>query len=397
MHIVKESKIKKRVNRFLGLFLSVLLAVGGSTVVYASDNQAPAGYNDSDWSYQYATEEYGYEKIIGAFYQNQYYSYIYDSNGIIVGMKDSDGEQIVLFSYDEYGILSAVYSNESGTWIENNNPNFIGNKNRVLYTGMYYDKETDCYYLNGRFFDPIENKYLDGIVQDNVLTDRNPYLGIQGDVQIAGSVALETAVQTWVDSLLANSSYGVPISYSSSWYSSLSDVELLARAIYCEGGTAYTLEEKAVAWVILNRVNSSSFPNTPSAVLKQSGQFASITGGSSASQYARQPSTNTDRWRNSTYLACLMLTSTSTTDWQRLVGNVINGQLYFYSYTTAKNQYVNNPSTCVFKDSGSKLLYNNKEITTVKVLGYGNVSSFTTLFNNYSPVAYSRNIYYNYK
>jgi len=42
----------------------------------------------------------------------------------------------------------------------------------------------------------------------------------------------------------------------------------------------------------------------------------------------------------------------------------------------------------------STLKYNGTAIDNVYVLGYGYVSSFTTLFSNYSPTSYSRNIYY---
>lgn len=48
-----------------------------------------------------------------------------------------------------------------------------------------------------------------------------------------------------------------------------------------------------------------------------------------------------------------------------------------------------------FSGSSSSLYYNSSRITDVYVLGYGSVSSFTALFANYSPIAYSRNIYYN--
>ncbi|MCD7836694.1 MAG: cell wall hydrolase [Lachnospiraceae bacterium] len=209
---------------------------------------------------------------------------------------------------------------------------------------------------------------------------------------LADSYYDDIAAEEWSESLLASSTYGAAISYSSGWYNSLSTVELLARCIYCEGGTAYTTEGNAVAWVILNRVHNSSFPNAPLGVITASGQFASVTRSSSETSSARTPSTSSSRWQNATYLACLMLTTTDTTEWKALVGNTINGQLYFYSYTIAKN----NGGSPFSGTSSSSLYYNSTRITNVYVLGYGSVSSFTTLFADYSPTVYSRNIYYDY-
>jgi YD repeat-containing protein len=352
----------------------------------------PVGYNDSNWSYQYEVQEYGYKKLVGAYYLGEYYTYVYNESDVIEGMLDSNGNQIVKYTYDQYGLLSEVFSNENGVWIENNSSDFIGNKNRMLLSGMYFDENTNCYYINQRYYNPVLNRYMDGINNEDISLDANPFLDEDVDYMPYGYADSELAAELWRQQLLASSSYGVPIpTYSSSWYSSLSDVEIVARAIYCEGGTAYTDEDSAVAWVILNRINSTGFPNSAAAVVKASGQFASITGGSGATRDARIPSTNTARWRHSTFLACLLLTTTSESEWDIIIGNKINGQLYFYSYTTAQNNSVFTGM------SSSTLKYNGTDINNVYVLGYGYVSSFPTLFNNYNPIEYSRNIYYDIK
>lgn len=62
--------------------------------------------------------------------------------------------------------------------------------------------------------------------------------------------------------------------------------------------------------------------------------------------------------------------------------------------------YIYNPAqnNSVFTGmSSSTLKYNGTDINNVYVLGYGYVSSFPTLFNNYNPIEYSRNIYYDIK
>lgn len=351
----------------------------------------PEGYDDPSWSYQYGTSEYGFKKLIGAFYQGAYYTYVYDNAGVIEGMLDADGNQIVKYEYDQHGLVASTYSNENGKWVRNENPDFIGNKNKMLSSGMFYDEVTNCYYANGRYFSPVLNKYMDGTDDHSVLVNTNPYLHMEdGIMPIDDSVVVDELVTLWANELLESSNYGCPITqYSSDWYSSLSDVEVVARAIYCEGGVSYTNEENAVGRVILNRIHAADFPDTPAGVVKESGQFESITGSEQRTVNARNPETDSPLWKHSTYLACFLLSTTNKTHWNRVVGDPITDQLGFFSYSYAKGR-------TIFHDSGSKLMYYSKEIKNVYVVGYGSVKSFGTLFSNYSPTPWSRNIYYNY-
>lgn len=274
---------------------------------------------------------------------------------------------------------------------------FIGNQNKMLSGGMFFDEETDCYYVNDRYYNPVLKKYMDGTDGDGILyMEENPFSYNSEDQSSPFSAAdSKAAAQAWADRCLASNSFGTAINDSSSWYSGLSNVELLTRAIYCEGGTAYKSKENAVARVILNRIHSSSSPDG-AAVVKQSGQFSSITGTSGSTEYARKPVTTSERWSHSTYLACLLLTTTSKSEWTSLVSTSITGQSYFYAYTTAKSKYES--GSCPFTGTTSSTLkYGGKLIENVHVVGYGNVTSFRTLFGSFSPVNYSRNIYYNYK
>lgn len=380
------------------LMYSVLLCFGIlclGTKLTASASTLPVEvsmYDDSEWSYEYTTIDYGYELLTSAMYHNQKYTYLYNDTGTIIGMLNSEGEQIVKYEYDINGLPAHTYSNENGIWIENNDSSFIGNQNHMFSAGYFFDTLSQCYFIHGRFYDPVSKKYTDGVDDISYLTNTNPFLSANAGIQPLNDFELmDQLASSWADALLNSSSYGAAIqSYSSGWYTSLSDVEVLARAIYCEGGTAYTNEEDAVAWVILNRVNNYAYSNAPIDIVKQANQFSSITGGASSTQYSRIPSTNTERWKHSTYLACLLLTTTDTTKWKNIVGNPINGQLFFYSYTAAQ-------SSSIFTGSNDALKYNGKDINNVQVLGYGFVSSFSTLFQQYNPIRYSRNIFYSLK
>ena len=66
---------------------------------------------------------------------------------------------------------------------------------------------------------------------------------------------------------------------SSSTSVSSDDVTLLAALIYCEAGGESYAGQVAVGAVVMNRVNSSSYPNTISGVIYQSGQFGPASSG----------------------------------------------------------------------------------------------------------------------
>lgn len=60
---------------------------------------------------------------------------------------------------------------------------------------------------------------------------------------------------------------------------SAGDLELLSTIIYCEAGNQPYEGQLAVGSVVMNRVASSSFPNSISGVIYQSGQFSPVASG----------------------------------------------------------------------------------------------------------------------
>lgn len=79
----------------------------------------------------------------------------------------------------------------------------------------------------------------------------------------------------------AASSTGSTAAASSSAVSS-SDLTLLSAIIFCEAGGESYAGQVAVGAVVLNRVRSSSFPNSISGVVYQSGQFSPVANGALA-------------------------------------------------------------------------------------------------------------------
>lgn len=66
--------------------------------------------------------------------------------------------------------------------------------------------------------------------------------------------------------------------YSSSKFSD-SDIKLMANAVYGEARGEPYIGQVAVAAVILNRINSSAFPNTVSGVIFEPGAFTAVSDG----------------------------------------------------------------------------------------------------------------------
>ncbi|MCI8447315.1 MAG: SH3 domain-containing protein, partial [Eubacterium sp.] len=69
---------------------------------------------------------------------------------------------------------------------------------------------------------------------------------------------------------------------SSSQSVSSSDLTLLSAIIFCEAGGESYSGQVAVGAVVMNRVKSSSFPNSISGVVYQSGQFSPVANGALA-------------------------------------------------------------------------------------------------------------------
>lgn len=109
-------------------------------------------------------------------------------------------------------------------------------------------------------------------------------------------------------------------STSSSSSTSSSDTYLLAKLVNAEArGEPYT-GQVAVAAVVLNRVKSSSFPNTISGVIYQSYAFESVSNG----QINLEPSTS-----------CRQAAQDAMNGW-----DPTNGCLYFYNAANTTNAWM---------------------------------------------------------
>ena len=99
--------------------------------------------------YKYAEKNniFGFDVII----KNSRNSYLYlrDEFGVINGILNSSGSQIVTYIYDDYGRLLSSLGDQN-----------VISQNHILYKGYYYDNETGFYLLGKRYYYPFACRFI---------------------------------------------------------------------------------------------------------------------------------------------------------------------------------------------------------------------------------------------
>ena len=89
------------------------------------------------------------------------YAYLYNLQGDVIALIDSNGKKVVEYKYDAWGrILS-----KTGTMAST-----LGTLNPFRYRGYVYDEETGLYYLRSRYYNPKWGRFINGdlIVSGNM-------------------------------------------------------------------------------------------------------------------------------------------------------------------------------------------------------------------------------------
>lgn len=103
------------------------------------------GSNEGELNYLYIGKE-----IIGFTYKNNQYFFQKNLQGDIIRLYDTSNNLVAYYEYDAWG-NHRVYS-PTGTI--NTSDTFIGNINPFRYRGYYYDRESNLYYCNTRYYNP---------------------------------------------------------------------------------------------------------------------------------------------------------------------------------------------------------------------------------------------------
>ncbi len=103
---------------------------------------------------------YSGDELLGFIYNSKTYYYHKNMFGDIIGILDSNYNEIVTYEYDSWGALVNI--------TDNSNIN-LGTINPFRYRSYYYDEETQLYYLNSRYYNPEWGRFInaDGVILAN--------------------------------------------------------------------------------------------------------------------------------------------------------------------------------------------------------------------------------------
>lgn len=233
--------------------------------VYAGDTSYDDTYTEQSYTESYGTDSYAGESYDSASYTEDTYSSETYAEDTYSGDTYTETDTSSQSSTQSLPAGIGYYDEYTGTYYD-----YYGNP---LYTGTaqigYYDEYTGTYYDvygNPMFTVPI------GSSDTSASADTTASAGTEAAVPETSAPETETpAPETEASTATA---------------ASADDTTLLAALIYCEAGNQSYEGMVAVGAVVLNRVASSSFPNTIYDVIYQSGQFTPAYSGALASALA---------------------------------------------------------------------------------------------------------------
>ena len=125
---------------------------GNNTLIYLYDETgSPIGM-------QYRTSSMEEGEFVNFFFEKNLF-------GDIVAIYNEAGNKIGSYKYDAWGICTPSVQSTASTFEQN----IVRDYNPFRYRGYYYDTETELYYLQSRYYDPITGRFLnaDGYINAN--------------------------------------------------------------------------------------------------------------------------------------------------------------------------------------------------------------------------------------
>ena len=81
------------------------------------------------------------------------YYYITNIQGDVEAIVDSDGNEVVRYSYDAYGRVTGITGSLKDS---------LGEMNPFRYRSYYFDSESGFYYLQSRYYSPLMGRFING-------------------------------------------------------------------------------------------------------------------------------------------------------------------------------------------------------------------------------------------
>ena len=102
------------------------------------------------------------DSVCGIIYDGVPYYFLKNLQGDIIAITNRDGDTVAKYSYDAWGKCT----------VEFDSTGYIADINPFRYRGYYFDRETDLYYLNSRYYDANTGRFINA--------DSPEYVSIQG-------------------------------------------------------------------------------------------------------------------------------------------------------------------------------------------------------------------------
>ena len=112
------------------------------------------------------------DDLVGIVVGNNKYYYVKNIQNDIIGLINSNGSIVCKYLYDAWGNIVSI-EDAAGNDISGN-ASHIANINPFRYRSYYYDKETQLYYLNKRYYNPAWGRFLNS---DNIIVTNDGKLG----------------------------------------------------------------------------------------------------------------------------------------------------------------------------------------------------------------------------
>ena len=125
--------------------------VNGVTTYFNTKDGVVLSQTDgtNTWYFQYDTNGFP----LGFIYNGVQYFYLTNQMGDVISITDTNGEIVGNYEYDAWGGVTLSDSN-------------IANINPIRYRGYYYDVETECYYLQSRYYDASICRFINSDIYD---------------------------------------------------------------------------------------------------------------------------------------------------------------------------------------------------------------------------------------
>ena len=91
------------------------------------------------------------DSLCGILYDNTPYYFLKNLQNDIIGMTNEEGETVVRYTYDAWGVCTVVIDT-SGCSVSTVNP--------FRFRGYYYDAESGLYYLGKRYYSPVWGRFI---------------------------------------------------------------------------------------------------------------------------------------------------------------------------------------------------------------------------------------------